>query len=75
LDCGKLLKRGDFAWWFWQVTRGVTRGQVGSRHGLSLLCRSRKASPERGFFFFYPISSEYQIERINTPNIIEGIRV
>jgi hypothetical protein len=26
-------------------------------------------------FFFYPISSEYQIERINTPNIIEGIRV
>jgi hypothetical protein len=26
LDCGKLLKLGDFAWGFWRVTRGVTRG-------------------------------------------------
>jgi hypothetical protein len=24
LDCGKLLKPGDFAWGFWHVTWGVT---------------------------------------------------
>jgi hypothetical protein len=29
----------------------------------------------RGFFFFYSISSEYHIERINTPNIFEHIVV
>jgi hypothetical protein len=27
------------------------------------------------FFFFYPIRSEYQIERINTPKFFEGIKV
>jgi len=27
------------------------------------------------FFFFYSISSEYQIERINPPKFFEGIKV
>jgi hypothetical protein len=75
LDCGKLLKPGDFAWGFWQVTRGVTRGWLGSRHGPSPLSETGKGRPKAAFFFFYSISSEYQIERINRPNIIEGIRV
>jgi hypothetical protein len=56
---------------------------VGKKGGA---CRDGKplgCSPQRkslaglgeAFFFFYPISSEYQIERINRPNMIEGIRV
>jgi hypothetical protein len=34
-----------------------------------------KAAHEAAFFFFYSISSEYQIERINPPNIFESIVV
>jgi hypothetical protein len=78
LDCGKLLKLGDFAWGFWRVTRGVTRGWVGSRHGLSLGISSLgngKRPLVAAFFFFYSISSEYQIERRNLPKLFEGIRV
>jgi hypothetical protein len=37
--------------------------------------RNRKAASWGGFFFSYSISSEYHTERINRPNIIEGIRV
>jgi hypothetical protein len=43
-------------------------------HGRLLRARE-KARRGEPFLFFYPISSEYQTERINTPKMIEGIRV
>jgi hypothetical protein len=56
---------------------------VGKKGGA---CRDGKplgCSPQRkslaglgeAFFFLYPISSEYQIERINRPNMIEDIKM
>jgi hypothetical protein len=39
------------------------------------LSETEKAAPGAAFFFFYSISSGYHMERINRPNIIEGIRV
>jgi len=41
----------------------------------SLSSPEQKSRPKAAFFFFYPISSGYQIERRNRPNIFEGIRV
>jgi len=35
----------------------------------------QKRPPGGGLFFFYSISSEYQIESINRPSIFEGIRM
>ena len=51
-----------------------SHGWLGSGHGLSPL-QNRKDRPEAAFFFFYSISSEYQIESINRPSIFEGIRM
>src|SRR5580700_12108367 len=83
-DCGKWLRaRG-----FWQGRFGLRQaaqpatltgafwqgGPQGVRHRLSPLC-NRKGRPRAAFFFFYSITSEYQIERINWPKYIEGIRV
>jgi hypothetical protein len=51
---------------------------MGSRHGLSLGISSLgngKRPLVAAFFFFYSISSEYQIERRNWPKYFEGIRV
>jgi hypothetical protein len=55
--------------------QGITSGWSASRHGASLLSENRKARARRAFFLLYSISSGYQIERINPPNIFEGIRV
>jgi hypothetical protein len=41
----------------------------------SLLSKNRKAARQGGFFLFYSISSEYQIEIENRPKLFEGIRV
>jgi len=46
----------------WQDSHGIPPG-------------TEKAALGAAFFFFYSISSEYQIERINPPNIIEHIVV
>ena len=35
--------------------------------------QTRKACRVAGFFFFYPIYTEYQIQRINTPTILRSI--
>lgn len=50
-------------------------GSVRCWHGVSLLSKTEKAAWEATFFFFYPINSVYQIERISAPTIFEGIRV
>jgi hypothetical protein len=46
----------------WQDSHGIPPG-------------TEKAALGAANFFFYSISSEYQIERINPPNIIEHIVV
>jgi hypothetical protein len=52
---------------------GTWVGWLGDMDSLS--SASRKAAPGAAFFFFYSISSEYQIGGINLPNIFEVIRV
>ena len=48
----------------------------GADRGMAFLSpEMEKAAHEAAFFFFYSISSEYQIERINPPNIFESIVV
>jgi hypothetical protein len=49
---------------------------VGHRlgHGGSPLRKQKSLPGWAGFFFFYSISSEYQIERINAPKLFEGIK-
>jgi hypothetical protein len=37
--------------------------------------RNKKSRLKGGFFFFDPISSGYQMERIKPPKLFEGIRV
>ena len=38
------------------------------------LSQEQKSPAMEALFFFYSISSEYHMERINRPNIFEGIR-
>ncbi|MGB6609173.1 MAG: hypothetical protein WBE63_05520, partial [Acidobacteriaceae bacterium] len=39
------------------------------------LLRNRKGRSEAAFFFFYPISSGYHMERIRPPKYFEDIKV
>jgi hypothetical protein len=41
----------------------------------SLSSQKQKSRLKGGSFFFYSISSGYQVERRNRPNIFESIRV
>jgi len=51
------------------------RGRVGWVRGMALSSPKQKSRLVGRPFLFYSISSEYHTERINRPNIIEGIRV
>jgi hypothetical protein len=49
---------------------------MGRSKPLKPLAKRRSSAGLGGaFFFFYSISSEYQVESINRPNLFEGIRV
>jgi hypothetical protein len=48
---------------------------AGGRTASPFLIKIEKPRCARGFFFFYSISSVYHAQRINRPNIFEGIRV
>jgi hypothetical protein len=59
----------------WVTGAGKKRGACRCPASPSNLAKRKKPRRSEAFFFFYPIRSEYQIERINTPNIFEVIKM
>jgi len=54
---------------------GKREGLAAARQAPRTSLNGKSPAEARLFFFFYPIRSEYQIERINTPNMIEVIKM